>query len=390
MKLLVISHPCVRPINQQFYAAVEQATGWALTIAAPARWKDEYGALDGLERWPSFQGVLRALPVHLPGHIPLHVYRTGLAALIREAAPDAIYVHHEPYGLATAQACWANRRTLRRPIGFYSAQNLVKRYPPPFTRLERAVYESASFAFPVSHSVEQTLRTKGYEGAATVLPLAVNSGLYAPHPDGSHLANTWRQGPEETVFGYVGRIAEEKGLETLLHALARTDLPWRLVLVGVGDQEGAIQTLADSLGLTDRITWCGYVAHAEVPRYLSAFDVLVLPSETRKNWKEQFGRVLIEALACGTPVIGSDSGEIPRVVGHTGGGLVFAEGDDAHLAECLRALASDPERREGLAAAGRRAVLDHYTEAVLAERFADTIERAVETDQRSARAAALA
>jgi glycosyltransferase involved in cell wall biosynthesis len=149
------------------------------------------------------------------------------------------------------------------------------------------------------------------------------------------------------------------------------------VVVGTGPYEEAARARAGRLGLAERIIWTGYVPHDEAPHYLSSVDVLVLPSETRPNWKEQFGRVIIEALACGTPLVGSDSGEIPYVLRHTGGGLIFPEGKPEALAEQLRVMIIDPEMRGRLAEAGRRVVLRDYTDRALASRFAETVEDAV-------------
>src|SRR4029077_20714900 len=85
-------------------------------------------------------------------------------------------------------------------------------------------------------------------------------------------------------------------------------------------------------------------------------DVLVLPSRTTPTWAEQFGRVLVEALWCGVPVIGSDSGAIPVVVNTTGGGLLSPEGAVAALANALFELRADPAVREALAGKGRESV----------------------------------
>jgi glycosyltransferase involved in cell wall biosynthesis len=92
-------------------------------------------------------------------------------------------------------------------------------------------------------------------------------------------------------------------------------------------------------------------------------DVLVLPSRTTARWKEQFGRVIVEALWCGVPVVGSDSGEIPWLIGLTGGGLVFAEGDRDALRKHLEALRASPALRARLASAGRAAVERLFTVA---------------------------
>jgi glycosyltransferase involved in cell wall biosynthesis len=90
-------------------------------------------------------------------------------------------------------------------------------------------------------------------------------------------------------------------------------------------------------------------------------DVLVLPSRTTRDWAEQFGRVLVEALSCGVPVVGSDSGEIPWVVTTTGGGHVFPEGNVDELARVLGRLRADPAERTRLAERGRAVVKDVFT-----------------------------
>lgn len=374
MKLLVISFPCVTPINQQFYAEVEQQTGWELTIVTPAQWRNEYGMVLVPTRWHDFQGKLIELPVWFSGNIPLHIYRSNLAALIKEIQPDCIYVHHEPYAAATAQVYLANLLSLRCSIGFYSAQNILKSYPPPFRQTEQMVFRHSSFAFPVSHSVDQVLQAKGCQEKTTVLSLGIDPQIYFPQSQSPQLANSLRKTEEEVLVGYLGRISEEKGLKTLLHALAEIpQLPWRLIMVGAGDYQAELEGIAQQLNLTERITYIGFVPHPEAPVYLSAFDLLVLPSETRANWKEQFGRVIIEAIACGTPVVGSDSGEIPHLIKATGGGSIFPEAQPKALADQLRQLILDAHLRQQLADQGRQVVMQNYTNAAIAKRFIETI-----------------
>jgi len=378
MKLLIVSHPCVTPINQQFYAAVEQQTDWELTITMPSNWKNEYGSLVNPQRWSELRGDLLSIPVWKSGSIPLHSYRATFVSLLRSLQPHAIYVHHEAHAIATAQIYLANRLTLRCPIGFYSAQNIFKSYPPPFKQTERMVLRTSDFAYPVSHSVKRILRQKSYQGVATVLPLGVDLEIYTPHLRGDTIANSIKSHPQEVLIGYLGRIAEEKGLKTLLLALKQIeDLPWRFAVVGAGTYEAEFDRITHSLNLNNRIQKLGFIPHADAPQYLSAFDVLVLPSETRPNWKEQFGRVLIEALACGTPVVGSDSGEIPNVIQAIEGGLIFPEGQPQALAEQLRQLIMNPSLRSQLAKQGHQNVQRNYTNTALAQQFAKTIEAVV-------------
>ncbi len=100
----------------------------------------------------------------------------------------------------------------------------------------------------------------------------------------------------------------------------------------------------------------------------------MLPSESRPNWKEQFGRVILESLACGTAVIGSNSGEIPNLIGQSGGGLVFTERDAESLLVALRQLVQDPSARERYAATGRRWSIEHASLEGVAAKMARTID----------------
>jgi glycosyltransferase involved in cell wall biosynthesis len=377
MKLLVVSFSCITPVNQGFFAAVEDQTGWDITIVSASTWKSDLSTIDELERWPEFEGRLIPVPVWLSGNIPLHVYRSTFFPIFRDVEPDVIYVHHEAYGLATAQVYFANWLWKQKPIGFYSCQNIVKRYPIPFRFFEQFVYRQSDFSFPITEAVLDVLRQKGYEGPADVLPLGIDTSLY--HPKTPLPADELGAEPDEVTIGYVGRIVESKGLSTLLRALGRIpDLPWRLVMIGDGPYKDDFQRLAASLNIKDRISHLGYVPHPDVPRYLSSLDVLVLPSETQPNWKEQFGRVVIEAMACGTPVIGSDSGEIPNLIRTTGGGLVFPESDVSTLAAHLKTLILDPQERQRLATDGQQIASQQFALSSLANQFAETVSDVAE------------
>jgi glycosyltransferase involved in cell wall biosynthesis len=102
----------------------------------------------------------------------------------------------------------------------------------------------------------------------------------------------------------------------------------------------------------------------------------VLPSRSRPNWVEQFGRVLIEAMACGVPVVGSDCGEIPNVVGDAG--LIFPEGDVEALRECLARLMREGDLWADLSRRGRERVLAHFTQAQIAAQTVAVYRRVVD------------
>jgi glycosyltransferase involved in cell wall biosynthesis len=111
------------------------------------------------------------------------------------------------------------------------------------------------------------------------------------------------------------------------------------------------------------------VQHADVPRHLAGVDVLVLPSITTKSWREQFGRALIEAMACEIPVVGTDSGEIPNLIRETGGGLIVREWQQAELAEAVIGLLQDSALSRSLGQRGREAVLRRYSIEAVCDRL---------------------
>jgi glycosyltransferase involved in cell wall biosynthesis len=378
MKLLIVSHACATPVNQQLFAEVQRQSTWNLTLVGPSRWIDDYQNERFLQRLPGFSARLIPIPVWMNGNVPLHVYSSTFRSVLHAVRPDVIYVHHEPYAAATAQVYLANRMWHGCPIGFFTWQNLLKRYPPPFRYTEQMVYRQSDFAFTGSESAASVLRQKGFEGPCSLLPGSIDPDVHRPVVDAVPPRASLGIEDDEVVLGFMGRLSAVKGLSTLIRALAQLPaLPWHLVLVGDGDHTAALKKEAAALGLRDRVHFCGYVPHTEAPRYLSDFDVLVLPSETQANWKEQFGRVLVEALACGTPLVGSDSGEIPNVIRRTGGGVVFPEGDVGALGRTLAPMITDAHLRQRYARAGSASVLREYTDAVLASRFIDTIDAAL-------------
>ncbi|NEQ32121.1 MAG: glycosyltransferase family 4 protein, partial [Leptolyngbya sp. SIO4C5] len=218
------------------------------------------------------------------------------------------------------------------------------------------------------------LRQRGYDGPMQVMPqLGVDQQLFQPQPQ-PELAQSLGINPEEFVIGFVGRFVTEKGLLTLLQAVTMLgDRPWKLLLLGRGPLQETLQEKAEQAGIGDRLIWLESVPHDAVPHYINLMQTLVLPSETTyqfktltaAGWKEQFGHVLIEAMACRVPVIGSDSGEIPHVIGEAG--LIFPEGKAAALADCLQKLIDQPQVRTDLAQRSHERALTHYTNRALAQ-----------------------
>jgi len=180
---------------------------------------------------------------------------------------------------------------------------------------------------------------------------------------------------DEFAVGFVGRFVEEKGLLNLVEAMtklrAATDRRLILILVGTGPLETSLRETCAAHGI--RLLVLPPCRNDAVAAAMNSLDVLVLPSRSRSFWKEQFGRVLIEAMACGVPVIGSDSGEIPNVIGDAG--LVFHEGDDAQLCEKLKMYCDDEGFRSACGQKGLQRVLNSFTNERIAQRTFAVYER---------------
>jgi len=351
MRVLMISKACVQGIYQRKLEEIAQR-GVELTVAVPPGWRDERGWLP-LERTYTAGYRLQATRIALNGSFHLHYY-PHLAQLIDEVEPALVHIDEEPYNLATWQAMRLAQRAGARPL-FFTWQNRVRRYPPPFSWFERYAYHHASYAIAGNRDAVHVLRAKGYGGPASVIPqFGVDPSLYgrAQPPSGTR------------VIGYVGRLVPEKGVADLLRAAAGLEGDWIVRLLGSGPDRERLLALASALGIAERTVFDGQIPSLQVPRYLAQLHVLVLPSRSQANWQEQFGRVLPEAMISGVPVVGSDSGEIPSVIGDAG--WIYPEGDVEALRGHLQALMEDQALWHDLAERGRKRVLAHYTQAQVA------------------------
>jgi glycosyltransferase involved in cell wall biosynthesis len=340
-RLLVISHPAVVSVNQEVYLELARR-GWNVTIIVPDRWRHEYSdvdvepqALEGME------SALRPTPVALRGRPQRHFYLTSCAARCAEARPDVAFIEAEPFALSAAQWGFAFGR-LGVPFGVQIYENIDRRLPLPVRWLRSRVLREAAFVAARSDTAAELAHAWGATGEVGLAPPAVPPWDSVPAPT-----------ERRFTVGYAGRLVPSKGLTDLVAAVRLLDAPVDLVLIGNGELRAQLDGQPIP-GSAVRIVHD--LRHEQMAAGYAQLDVLVLPSHTTPTWKEQFGRVIIEALWCGVPVVGSDSGEIPWLIALTGGGLVFPEGDRASLARQLTKLREQPALRRRLAETGRLAV----------------------------------
>ena len=357
MRIALISKACLVGTYQRKLEELAALPGIDLAVIVPPAWRDERGTMT-LERAHLNGYRLIVEPIVFNGNYHLYFF-PRIARHLDALRPDLIHIDEEPYNFAAYHLLRIARRLNARAV-FFAWQNLDRRYPFPFNTIERAVLREADACIAGNRDGAQVWRAKGFRGPIEVIPqFGVDPDIYTPEVRGTCEA------PRTFTLGYVGRFVEEKGPDLLLRALAGLKpLAWRAVFAGSGPLRDKLIALAEGLGLHDRVTFLSWMPSTQLLDLYRTLDALVLPSRSKPNWKEQFGRALIEAMACGVPVVGSTCGEIPHVIGEAG--LLFPEGDFDALRAQLDRLMVDASLRRDLSARGRARVLQHYTQKHIA------------------------
>lgn len=308
------------------------------------------------------------LPQLWSGKNHFHVYR-GLSRVIENFKPDILHIDEEHYSIVTAQAVYLGMRWNIPIMLFQTWQNIHKNYPWPFSGIEKYVFSHVSSALAGTEEIKHVIRRKGFAGPTFVVPLGTHTDAF--YPISQKIARQ-HMGFETNPFiiGYVGRFVKEKGLSDLFDAvipLLQFNKNIRMVLVGEGPWIAKGQEISQKQNVHESIMWLPWQPSKDMPYLMNALDVLVLPSQTTSRWKEQFGRVLTEAMAVGTPVVGSSSGEIPHVIDEAG--LVFEERNPAKLRYQIEKLYQDPVLRNRLSDQGKVRVTEHFTQKAIAEKI---------------------
>ncbi|MBV9126297.1 MAG: glycosyltransferase family 4 protein [Planctomycetes bacterium] len=377
LRILTIGHSYVIGMNRAVIREVARDPAFDVTLAAPN----------------FFHGDLR--PVSLepePDHSPLrivgldtfwsrfvHIFRyqgRALNRLVRAGGFDVVHAWEEPYIFSGYQIARAVAPTSSR-FCFRTAQNYRKRYPPPFQLFERHTLARAQGWIASGSLVDQAMRERGYPvERGRLIPLGVDLQAFQPL-DPSLRARMLRSlGLSPPVLGFLGRLTPAKGLDVLMQALdlLPPSRPWSLLVLGSGPEEARVRRWAAQRGWSSRVR-IKLVQHQEVPRFLGTMDLLLAPSQTVRNWREQFGRMLIEAFASGVPVIGSDSGEIPYVVGDAG--RIVPEADAAAWARAIEEWLDDPATRKDMARRGLDRV-QRFSVPAVAQQYRDYFRWLVE------------
>ncbi|MGB3559140.1 MAG: hormogonium polysaccharide biosynthesis glycosyltransferase HpsO [Geitlerinemataceae cyanobacterium] len=380
MRVLIASHTYIVDLNREKYRELAKIEpNIEVTLVVPRRWKP--GGIQNrvIETEPLLEGAFRVIPVSNFSHNNqgLLTFGTDIVDLLRRFQPNIIQVEQGAKSLGYAQLITLNKWLgLNAKNIFFTWWNLPYNLKFPISLLEAYNLQHTDGIVVGNQDGADILHDRGYGGSLSVMPqLGVNEDLFKPTPV-PELRQELGIKAQEFVVGFVGRFVEEKGLLTLSKALEQlSDRSWKWLLLGRGELRSQLENWAVDRGLQDRIIWIESVPHDRVQEYINLLNVLVLPSETTNKfktltsvgWKEQFGHVLIEAMACRVPVIGSDSGEIPHVIGDAG--LVFPEGNAEALKTCLVQLMENSKLADEFAQRGFERSMAQYTNKALAKKL---------------------
>jgi len=354
MKVWVVSHAYAALVNHDKLRALARLPDVELTVLTPRAWPTAFGVVRLCDAATSY----RVVPARTlgGGRIGAYLYRDGIGEL-RRARPDVVHAEVEPWSLAALQCLLAAPRSR---FVVFTWENLEGRRRLLSRAVERLVLRRAAFVIAGNRgALARILRRSVSPDRTAVLP------QFGVDPDRYGRGNGERVQARfalaRPVVGYIGRLVPEKGVDVLTAALEGLDA--RLLVVGEGPSRRDLERRLAAWP-SGKAAFAGAVGHADIPDYLAFLDALVLPSRTTLVWAEQFGHVLIEAMAAGVPVVGSSSGAIPEVIGDAG--LIFPEGDVEALRRRLQSLLADESLRKRLVEHGHARVRAHYSNAVIA------------------------
>lgn len=317
-KALVVGHAYIIPANRKIWSDLAQHHEVDVTLITPSEWKsnlvgevkferNEFDKLANFEVDP--------ISTYFRGNGSFYFYKPlDLLKVLENKKFDFAIINQEGWSLSLLVFNLVTMLTKNRglPIYLMIAQNIFKKKLWWSWPLEHFNMSFVNTALGCCVETKEVLRKKGINTKWEYFPLFFN---------GKVEESSDSQETQKIRFGYIGRLSEEKGLETLLDAFKTLSQFESIELVVVGD--GPMRARVSG----EEVKYLGLLPHDKVSSFYQSIDVLVVPSLTKPFWKEQFGRVIVEAIAQGVYVIGSNSGAIPEVLGHLELKGIFQEGN---------------------------------------------------------------
>lgn len=355
MKILFVSHSSVLKFHQQKLLILNDNYHHNITLVTPPYW------IEGGIKVPAFTGYKEIN--YLIGKTFMfdkrffHIYFNP-CEIIEKVKPDIIHIEEEPF----TPVCWqfiyfAKKKNIKTI--FFTWENIERKHNLLYSICEKYNIKNSDGAIAGNFEAKMLLAKKGFLKSIDIIPqYGVNLSDF--------MDKTIHKNKKEFNLTYIGRLTKEKGIEVLLDAIFNIQ-NIKLHIAGTGVLLPYIKEKVNRLNLQDRVFFYSHIEREKIPEFLNKMDILILPSITTKNWKEQFGRVIIEAFASKVAVVGSDSGAIPEVIGDAG--IIFKEGDVKDLCNKLKNLMEDHDLFMQCINRGYERVKNNYTNEIIADKI---------------------
>lgn len=378
--ILVVGHAPILEINRRFYQLLARR-GWTVELVIPEKlpWNGPAVEPPAANDPPIHR--LRAV-----GDQTRYWHFEGLEALVRQRRPKIIILENEPdsrmgcvlgkliHQLGGKMACISNENDLPPPL----AALIAGQIKPALRSLRSRLWSLAArgridHVFAICDEGVTTMEALGFAGRTSKMALGFDRTIFLRYDDQRRAAIRSELGLTGPVVAYFGRLVPIKGVHLLIAALGRLrHRKWQLLLdsleEGHDDYVASLRKGLADAGIADR-TIQFKAKHAEMPNVMNAADIVVTPS----IWKEQYGRVVPEAMACGAALVVSDAGAIPELIGETG--VKVPTGNIDALAQAIEALLADPIHTAALGAAAAERARHHLSIEAQADHVEPVLRR---------------
>ncbi len=380
--LLVVSHACFTAINRNVYHLFAK-DGWKVEIVVPKALIFSTGKKMAESPQPEDP------PLHylnLIGTNPRTYLFESLIGLLGQKRPRIILLDNDPVSRLTIQlGRWAKKNSARLfcvsnenlPMDISSAIGRRGWKAMPAAIIKRAMLwqtvKLVDGVFTVNHDGEKLFKQEGYLNVRH-MTLGFDPAYFFPDTEARSQIRE-KLNLQDKVVSYFGRLTPEKGIHNLIQALGELkQYGWQLMMdffdPATSSYHAEINQLLQQAGIVSRVVFIN-PSHTGIAAYMNASDIVVVPSVTIPAWKEQYGRVAAEAMACGRTVIASNSGALPDLI--SGHGYLFEEGNVDALKNILEKLLSqsgnDGLSESDISRYAMESLSIHKQKAVLEEAF---------------------
>jgi len=351
--IIVISYPSFTAINRAVYYELSKHN-WVLELVVPSKILFPQGKKSAD---PPNNKNIKLNYMALSGHNPRLFTFKGLTEILNRRKPQYVYLDNDPISRLAIQAgrwckknnakliCQSNENFPIRLLENVKTRGFRCFFPTLFKILLCQLSKpNVNHVFTINEEGLEIFRALGFLSVSKI-PLGFDYEVFYPDKE-RRIKIRKKIDYGGIIIAYFGRMEKEKGIHILLEVLSELlHLNWKFMIDRFSQYLSSYHTtvskMINQLGLSERVITID-ADHEKISSYMNAADIVVMPSYSSPYWKEQYGRVATEAMACGKAVVASNCGELPNLIGD--GGFIFEEKNKKQLKDCLIQLLQNSDK----------------------------------------------